>query len=73
MSAPARSTARVYGKPQEKLEVIRPEDEFDLSKLSLEEIREMKNRILSEHPELAEFGHGATSPSPSTASRARVL
>jgi hypothetical protein len=45
---------RVYGRPQEKLEVSRPDD-FDLTKLSLEELREMKNRILTEHPELAQF------------------
>ena len=45
---------RVYGKPQEKLEVSRP-DEFDLTKLSMEELHEMRNRILAEHPELAEL------------------
>jgi hypothetical protein len=53
---------RVYGKPQEKLEVSRQVDEFDLSKLSLEELREMRNRVLSEHPELAEVAWQATSP-----------
>jgi hypothetical protein len=35
---------RVYGKPQEKVELSRQVDDFDLSKLSLEEIREMRNR-----------------------------
>jgi hypothetical protein len=53
---------RVYGKPQEKLEMSRP-DEFDLTKLILEKLQEMKNRILSEHPELAEFT-GRAMPSP---------
>jgi hypothetical protein len=53
---------RVYGKPQEKLELSRQVDDFDLTKLSLEELREMRNRILSEHPELAEVARRATSP-----------
>jgi hypothetical protein len=54
---------RVYGKPQEKLEVSKPlADDFDLSKLSLDELREMRNRVLSEHLELAEMARRATSP-----------
>jgi hypothetical protein len=53
---------RVYGKPQEKLELSRQVDDFDLTKLSLEELREMRTRILSEHPELAEVARRATSP-----------
>jgi hypothetical protein len=52
----------VYGKPQEKLEVSRQVDDFDLTKLSLDELREMRNRVLSEHPELAEVARRATSP-----------
>jgi hypothetical protein len=52
----------VYGKPQEKLELSRQVDDFDLTKLSLEELREMRTRILSEHPELAEVARRATSP-----------
>jgi hypothetical protein len=31
-------------------------------KLSLEELREMKKRVLSEHPELAEVPRRTTSP-----------
>lgn len=40
----------------------RQPDDFDLSKLSVEEFREMRNRILSEHPELAEFGRELATP-----------
>ncbi len=53
---------RIYGKPQEKLELTRQVDDFDLSGLSLDELRET-NTILSEHPELAKFRRvGASSP-----------
>jgi hypothetical protein len=52
----------VYRKPQERLEVSREVDEFDLSTLSLEELCEMKNRILSEHPELVDFSRGGAPP-----------
>ena len=38
-------------------------DDFDLTKLSLEKIREMRNRILAKHPELAELMRaGVASP-----------
>jgi hypothetical protein len=50
---------RVYGRPQEKLELRQPQDDFDLSKLSLDELHQMKNRILAEHPELAEFANSS--------------
>jgi hypothetical protein len=52
----------VYGKPQERLELRRP-DEFDLTKLSLDELCEMRSRVLSEHPELVQFAR-ASGPSP---------
>jgi hypothetical protein len=47
---------RVYGRPQEKLELSRQVDDFDLTKLSLEELEDMKNRVLAERPELAGAG-----------------
>jgi len=62
----------VYGKPQEKLEVSRQVDDFDLTKLSLEKIREMRNRILAKHPELAELMRAGVA-SPSAISPGRVL
>jgi hypothetical protein len=65
----AVSVLRATGAPSAKLEVSRPEDEFDLTKLGLEELHEMRNRVLSEHPELAEFD----APPPSRPKPSRVL
>jgi hypothetical protein len=39
----------------------------------LEELREMRNRILAEHPELAEFSRAAKPPLPSRARPERVF
>jgi hypothetical protein len=59
----AEESTRAYGRPQEKLELSRQVDDFDLSKLSFKRIQEMKNCVLSEHPELVRLAQPIT-PSP---------
>lgn len=43
---------RVHGKPVERVETVNPETPEDVERLTLEEIRALKERILSEHPHL---------------------
>jgi hypothetical protein len=49
-----------WGRPPDQVEASVDVDGFDLTKLSLEELREMRNRVLAEHPELIR----PVSPSP---------
>jgi hypothetical protein len=55
-----------------KVEASVDVDGFDLTRLTLAELSEMRNRVLSEHPELAEFGRAMT-PSPWAIRASRVL
>jgi hypothetical protein len=47
---------RVYGKPQDRLEVSKPGQPFDFSQWSLEEIQAFKARLIEDYPELAHYG-----------------
>jgi hypothetical protein len=49
-----------WGRPPGQVEASVDVDGFDLTRLTLEELSEMRNRVLSEHPELAQFASPST-------------